>query len=155
MKKMYVISARTEQNRTEPKKVFVMLLLMFFISTLIHAQLITYHCATDSSFFVPKALDCTPNSDAWINTYRLQESYVPKSINPWVGHKTIPVNIIFFGEDNGTGFPLLNGQVVKSNIFLSPQSTTIIPLSGLKSGIYILKCSDEKGNVQTHKIIKN
>lgn len=49
----------------------------------------------------------------------------------------------------------LNGQVVKSNIFLSPQSTTIIPLSGLKSGIYILKCSDEKGNVQTHKIIKN
>ena len=87
-----------------------MLLLMFFISTLIHAQLVTYHCATDSSFFVPKALDCTPNSDAWINTYRLQESYVPKSINPWVGQKTIPVNIIFFGEDNGTGFPLTPTQ---------------------------------------------
>lgn len=83
---------------------------MFFISTLIHAQLITYHCATDSSFFVPKALDCTPNSDAWINTYRLQESYVPKSINPWVGQKTIPVNIIFFGEDDSTGFPLTPTQ---------------------------------------------
>jgi len=79
---------------------------MFVLVPFAMAQQLEHHCATDSSYFVPKALDCTPNSDAWINTYRLQESYVPNSINPWVGEKIIPINIIFFGEDNGTGYPL-------------------------------------------------
>ena len=49
----------------------------------------------------------------------------------------------------------LTGQIIQTNTPITPQSTTTILLSEFKPGIYILKCSDEKGNVQTHKIIKN
>lgn len=48
----------------------------------------------------------------------------------------------------------LNGQIVKSDMYIYPHVSTTISLDGLIPGIYILKCSDEKGNVQTHKIVK-
>lgn len=49
----------------------------------------------------------------------------------------------------------LSGQVIKSDMYIYPHVSTTISLEGLKPGIYFLKCSDENGNVQTHKIMKN
>jgi len=48
----------------------------------------------------------------------------------------------------------LSGKIVVPNILLAPQSTIIVPLSHLKSGMYILVLTDKEGKTQTHKIIK-
>lgn len=49
----------------------------------------------------------------------------------------------------------LTGQVLKSGIRVASQSSIIIPIQDVRAGIYLLKCSDENGHVETHKIIKN
>jgi hypothetical protein len=49
----------------------------------------------------------------------------------------------------------LSGKVVKNDIQLAPQTTTIVPLAHLSRGVYILKLVNDAGEMQTHKIIKN
>ena len=49
----------------------------------------------------------------------------------------------------------LGGNTVVPRIILTPQATAIVPVSHLKSGMYVLVLSDNEGNTQTHKIIKN
>lgn len=150
-----------------------MLVLMLLIWPLSFAQQVMHECGTELSddLNILKSQNCNMSQNAWNLMYKLPQRYIPNANNLDIGIKTIPINLVVFGEDDSTGFPISQASfsldsalfsswlnqafVVNSNIFLSPQSTTIIPLSGLKSGIYILKCSDEKGNVQTHKIIKN
>ena len=48
----------------------------------------------------------------------------------------------------------LSGRKQGVHFTLSPESNTIVPLSHLKSGMYILVLTDQEGNTQTHKIIK-
>ena len=49
----------------------------------------------------------------------------------------------------------LSGKVVKNDIQLAPQTTTIVPLAHLSRGVYILKLVNDAGEMQTYKIIKN
>ena len=49
----------------------------------------------------------------------------------------------------------LSGKVVKNDIQLAPQTTTIVPLAHLSRGVYILTLINDEGKVQSHKIIKN
>jgi len=57
-----------------------------------------------------EAVTCTKSSAAYIQKYRLQTQYIPNTTS-FQAIKTIPVNIVVFGEDDGTGFPFqINGS---------------------------------------------
>lgn len=47
---------------------------------------------------------CLRKSEDWLQKYRLQSTYVPNSSYEAV--KTIPINIVFFGDDSGNYFPI-------------------------------------------------
>ncbi len=48
--------------------------------------------------------NCTSQSATYINKYRNQDFYIPIT-NPIIAEKIIPINIVVFGNNDGTGFP--------------------------------------------------
>ncbi len=66
------------------------------------------------------------------------------------------IHIANDGDSDATGQIIdLQGRVVRSHMKIKAKSESVFSLVELPDGMYILKCSDENGNVQTHKIIKN
>jgi len=60
--------------------------------------------------------NCSKTSNDWLNTYKLQTHYIPST--NFEAIKTIPINIVVFGEDdpnglqnNSTGFPITPSDV--------------------------------------------
>ena len=53
---------------------------------------------------LPLSMSCTNSSNDFMNSYRLQTHYIPSTTFEAI--KTIPINIVIFGEDNGTGYPI-------------------------------------------------
>jgi hypothetical protein len=73
-------------------------------------------CAFDDSFIRSSLQQnhmlsaiCTNISFDWENKYKLQTHYIPS--NNFEAVKTIPINIVIFGEDDYTGFPITPNDV--------------------------------------------
>ena len=68
-------------------------------------------CATESENidFTPftsqnSIQNCSKTSSDWLNHFRLPNSYKPTATS-YIGIKTIPINMVIFGEDDGSLFP--------------------------------------------------
>lgn len=54
--------------------------------------------------FIGFSQNCQRSSTDWIQKYRLQSNYVPSTSYEAV--KTIPINIVIFGKDDGSKYPI-------------------------------------------------
>ena len=93
---------------------------------------------------------------AYITLSNEEENNTPDIISIYPNPTSSFLHIYNEGNKNIFGQIIdLSGKVVKNDIQLAPQTTTIVPLAHLSRGVYILKLVNDAGEMQTHKIIKN
>lgn len=113
----------------------------------------TLNCYKDAYSF---GANCISNEDYFIS-FSIDEVNVSNSIKV----HPIPASTEFtiYNNSASTAYNLqllsLNGQIMYSYNSIAPNTSVAIPISHISPGMYILKCADKNGNVQTHKIIKN
>ncbi len=93
-------------------------LVLLFLIKLVNAQnsnVTIWECATDISNSSSSQLNsqstqnCSKTSSDWLTQYQFIDNYIPNAAS-FEAIKTIPINIVVFGEDDGSLFPFHIGQ---------------------------------------------
>lgn len=88
-------------------------LVLLFLIKLVNAQnsnVTVWECATDISNSSSSQLNsqstqnCSKTSSDWLTQYQFIDNYIPNAAS-FEAIKTIPINIVVFGEDNGSHYP--------------------------------------------------
>lgn len=96
------------------------------------------------------------SEENYFTYFSLDENKINSTIDIYPNPVENDLSIQYHSSNNTlTGFISdLSGRKQGVHFTLSPESNTIVPLSHLKSGMYILVLTDQEGNTQTHKVIK-
>ena len=83
---------------------------MIMQSTAQNNNVTFWECATElsnsssSQLNTQSTQNCSKTSNDWLTQYQLIDNYIPNATS-FEAIKTIPINMVIFGEDDGTQFP--------------------------------------------------